>query len=106
MRIVFVLQIALLVLNIALSFIQTGSLFPRQSVISFVENTLLLLAFNIGLLWYTMRMGIKIPAGENFGEGYTRIMIPSFIFIIFADIFLTVSSLLEGGIFRDRLSKK
>ena len=37
---------------------------------------------------------------------YTRILILSFIFILFADIFFTIISLLEGGLFRGWPAKK
>ncbi len=35
-----------------------------------------------------------------------RIMLPSFLFIIAADIFFTVISIIKGGIFRGWFSKK
>jgi hypothetical protein len=33
-------------------------------------------------------------------------MVPSFVFIIFADIFFTIMSLFQGGIFRGWFAKK
>ena len=105
-RIIFEIQIGLLVLNTVLSVIQTGVLFPRDLWISFGENTLLLLYFNLGALFYFALMGRAIRKGEHFGKKYTRILIPSFIFIIFADIFFIIISVLEGGIFRGWLAKK
>ena len=45
-------------------------------------------------------MAAHISKGTDAGKRYTRIMLPSFIFILFADIFFTVISVFQGGIFR------
>ena len=105
-RIVFEIQIALLVVNTVLSVIQTGVLFPKDLWISFGENAALLLYFNLGALFYFALMGRAIHKGVCLGKKYTRILIPSFIFILFADIFFIIISLFEGGIFRGWLAKK
>ena len=105
-RILFVVQIGLLALNMLLSFTRTGNLFPSDALISFAENALLLLFFNLGVLFYLFQMGAAIRKGGFFGKKYTRILIPSFIFILFADIFFIIISTFEGGIFRGWLAKK
>ena len=105
-RILFVVDIALLLLNIVLSVSQTGNFFPRESFISFAENAVLLLFFNLGVLYFLIRMAMAIRKKASCGKGYTRILIPSFVFIVFADIFFIIASVLEGGIFRGWLSKK
>ena len=105
-RIVFEIQIVLLAVNTVLSVIQTGVLFPKDLWISFGENALCLLYFNLGALFYFALMGRAIRKGAYFGKKYTRILIPSFIFIVFADIFFIIFSLFGGGIFRGWLAKK
>ena len=105
-RIIFIVQIALLVLNTVLSAVQTGNFFPEKAWLSFAENTALLLYFNLGVLFYLSGMGRAIGKGAAFGKKYTRILIPSFVFILFADIFFIIISLLQGGIFRGWLAKK
>ena len=104
--IVFVVQTAILILNIVLSAAQTGNFFPRETWISYLENALLLLFFNSGVLFYIGGMGTAIRKGIYFGKKYTRIMIPSFVFIIFADIFFIIISAFEGGLFRGWLARK
>ena len=47
-----------------------------------------------------------INNGEICGEKYTRILIPSCVFILFADIFFVIISIFEGGMFRGWLRKK
>ena len=105
-RIVFEVQIGLLLLNVLLSVIQKGDFFPKDAFWSFGENALYLLFFNAGLLAYLIRMGRFIRKGGCAGKKYTRILVPSFLFILFADIFFIIVSLLKGGVFRGWLSKK
>ncbi|MBQ6222623.1 MAG: hypothetical protein IJJ44_08435 [Solobacterium sp.] len=105
-RILFVVEIVLLVLNTVLSVLNTGDFFPKDAWISFGENAALLLYFNLGVLYYLIHMGHCIRTGTFSGKKYTRILIPSFVFIIFADIFFIITSVLEGGIFRGWLSRK
>ena len=105
-RILFIVEIALLALSIVLSVVKTGNFFPKESWISFAENTALLLYFNLGVLFYLAGMGNAIRKGSFFGKKYTRILIPSFVFILFADIFFIIISVFEGGIFRGWLAKK
>ena len=105
-RILFVVDIALLVLNTVLSGAQTGNFFPVSAWLSFAENAALLLYFNLGVLFFLVRMGRCMKDGSFNGTKYTRILIPSFIFIIFADIFFIITSLFEGGVFRGWLARK
>lgn len=105
-RILFIVDIVLLVLNTVLSVVNTGNFFPKEAWLSFLENAVLLLYFNLGVLFYLSGMGRAIRKGSYFGKKYTRILIPSFIFILFADIFFIIISVLEGGIFRGWLAKK
>ena len=105
-RILFIVDIAMLTLNIVLSVLNTGNFFPKESWLSFAESAALLLYFNLGVLFYLAGMGRAIRKGSFFGKKYTRILIPSFVFILFADIFFIIISVLEGGIFRGWLAKK
>ena len=106
MRIVFYVQIGLLFLNIFLSGTQTGNWLPIDAFTNFITQALIIGFLNLGVFLYTSRMGRAINRRESCGEKYTRILIPSFVFIIFADIFFTIFSIFEGGFFRGWLSKK
>ena len=105
-RILFVVDIVLLLVNIVLSAVHTGNFFPKDAWISFGESAALLLYFNLGVLFYLIRMGSFIRKGACSGKKYTRILIPSFIFILFADAFFIIISFFEGGLFRGWLAKK
>ena len=105
-RILFAVDVALLLLNTLLSVVNTGKLFAKGAWISFGENAALLLFFNLGVLYCLGRMGRHIRRASFSGKKYTRILLPSFVFILFADIFFVIISLFEGGLFRGWLAKK
>ncbi|MCM1499347.1 MAG: hypothetical protein NC124_12850 [Clostridium sp.] len=105
-RIVFVVQIGLLFLNMLLNGIQNGNFFPADALINFAEQALVLAFLNLGVFFYIIKMGLAINRGKFFGKKYTRIMVPSFVFILFADIFFIIISIFQGGIFRGWLAKK
>ncbi|MCM1537057.1 MAG: hypothetical protein NC254_01520 [bacterium] len=105
-RLVFVIQVGLLFLNILLNGIQNGNFLPVSAFRNFAEQALVLIFLNLGVLFDTIRMGAAMNKGKFFGKKYTRIMVPSFVFIIFADIFFTVISAFQGGIFRGWLARK
>ena len=106
MRIVFYVQVGVLFLNLFLSGTQTGNWLPVEAFTNFITQALTIGFLNLGVFWYSLRMGKAIGKGEICGEKYTRILIPSFVFILFADIFFVIFSVFEGGIFRGWLSKK
>ncbi len=105
-RIVYLVQIGLLLVNILLNLINTGSFYARGALSNFAQNTAVILFLNLGVLWYIGRLGRFLRRGESAGKKYTRILVPSFLFILFADIFFVIFSILEGGIFRGWLAKK
>lgn len=106
LRIVFLVQVGILLLNFVLSGVQYGNWFPVGALSNFATQALTIGFFNLGVLWYTLRMGIAINKGTSTHNRYTRILIPSFVFILFADIFFVIISFFEGGLFRGWLSKK
>ena len=105
-RIGFIVEFVLLLVNMLLSGFQTGNFFPEAVLINFAENMLILLFLNCGVLLYLFQMAKTVRHGTFFGKKYTRIMLPSFVFIIFADIFFIIVSIIKGGIFRGWLAKK
>lgn len=105
-RIVFIIQIGILFLNILLSGIQYGDFLPVLALKNFAEQALTLLFFNLGVLFYVLQMGMAINKGRFFGKRYTRILIPSFLFIPIADLFFLLISTIKGGLFHGWLAKK
>ena len=105
-RILFTVDIGLLLLNTLLSAVNTGDFFPESAWASFGESALILIYFNLGVAAYLARMGGFIRKGGVSGKKYTRILIPSFVFILFADIFFIIVSFIKGGMFKGWLAKK
>ncbi|MCD7737212.1 MAG: hypothetical protein LUI07_09685 [Lachnospiraceae bacterium] len=107
-QILFTVNVAVLLLNVLPSGILYGNFLPTEPFMSFAVNTFVLLFLNLGVLYNVFQMGRAINRGsrEHFGNKYTRIMLPSLLFILIADIFFTVISVFSGGIFRGWLSPK
>lgn len=100
MRIMFFVYLGIFLLNIV-----SGSAL-QDSLIELAKQWGAVLFFHIGVLFYNIGMGSAISKGREFGVKFTRAMMPSFIFIIVADIFFILISVFKGGIFRGWLSKK
>ena len=99
MRIMFLVYLGLFVLNTI-----TAGL--TASLPIFAEQCLVVLFFSMGAFFYCFRMGIAVNKGAACGVKFTRILLPSFLFILAADIFFIIISVFQGGIFRGWLSRK
>lgn len=106
LRIMFFVYLGIFALNIISVGTQTGNWLTMETVLSFLEQLCVILFFNLGVFFYSFRMGIAINKSANCGVKFTRVLLPSFIFILVADIFFTIISVFQGGIFRGWLAKK
>jgi hypothetical protein len=106
MTIILLVQIALFVIMSVLQGMQSGIWFPADDVLNLVENIAVVILLQVAIFWDVFRMGIFINRGKSAGKKYTRILLPSFVFILFADVFFLIFSVLEGGIFRGWLRAK
>lgn len=100
--ILFAVFLGCLLLNMLLS----GRVFAVEAWKCFAVQTGVLLFLNGGVLFYASQMGRCIAKGAFFGKKYTRILLPSLVFILFADLFFLISSIFQGGFFRGWLGKK
>ena len=99
MRIMFLVYAGLFVLNTVMS-----GLTAALPVLA--EQLVVVLFFSLGAFFYCLRMGRAVNKGAACGVKFTRILLPSFLFILAADIFFVIISILQGGIFRGWLSRK
>ena len=106
MRLVFRLQIFILLARILFNGFFYTNWLPQKALFSFARSTLVIFFFNVGVFLFTYLMGIAINRGKSIKNRYTRIMIPSFIFIPIAAIFFFVFSVIKGGIFKGWLKRK
>lgn len=102
-RIMISVMFGLMLLNMALSAIQGENVL--EPVRSFGISLLEAVLFACGIIAYAVRLALHINKGTDAGKRYTRIMVPSFIFILFADIFFLIISVFQGGIFRGWFSR-
>ncbi len=102
-RIMITVMFGLMILNVLLSAVQGQDILDpvRSFGISIGE----LLVLCCGIIVFGVRLAHHINKGTDAGKRYTRIMLPSFVFILFADVFFIIISVLQGGIFRGWLSR-
>jgi multimeric flavodoxin WrbA len=102
-RIMLTVLLGLTLLNVILGMIQGEN--PWEPVKSFAISAGELLLLACGIIVLMLRLTLHVNRGTDAGKRYTRIMVPSFLFILFADIFFTILSVLQGGMFRGWLSR-
>lgn len=102
-RIMITVMFGLMLLNVLMNAVRGEDLL--DPVISFGKSLLGLVILACGIIAYGIRLAVHINKGTDAGKKYTRIMVPSFLFILFADIFFFIISVLQGGIFRGWFSR-
>ena len=102
-RIMISVFFGVMILNVCLCAVQGRNVL--EPVRSFGVSVGELLLLCCGIIAFTVRLAVHINKGTDAGKRYTRIMLPSFVFILFADIFFTIISILQGGIFRGWFSR-
>ena len=102
-RIMITVVFGLTLLNVLFNALQGRD--ALDPVWSFGRSLLVLLILACGIIAYTVRLAAHINKGTDAGKKYTRIMLPSFVFILFADIFFIIISVLQGGFFRGWFSR-
>ena len=102
-RIMITVMFGLTLLNILFRAFQGGNILEPVRSFGISVGELLLLC--CGIIAYSVRLALHISKGTDAGKRYTRIMLPSFVFILFADIFFTILSVFHGGFFRGWFSR-
>jgi len=97
-RIMITVTFGLTLLSVLVNAVQGGDVL--EPVCSFGRSLLVLLVLACGIIAYGVRLAVHVNKGTDAGKKYTRIMLPSFVFIVFADLFFLIVSVLQGGIFR------
>ncbi len=106
MRILLIVFLGIAVLRTLISLMNEGMIFPVRPWIVYGKQILEVLALGCGIITFDIWLAVCINRKKEYGKHYTRIMLPSFVFIIVADIFFTIISVFQGGIFRGWFSKK
>lgn len=80
--------------------------FSMSKLQDFGIDVLEILILGCGIICFDIGLAYCINSRKVYGKHYTRIMLPSFVFILCADIFFAIISLFQGGIFRGWFAKK
>ena len=106
MRIMIVVFLGITVLKMILTGIDTGNFTEMGYIYGFLEDLAVVLLLGSGIIIFDIWLAFCINRKKEYGKHYTRIMLPSFVFIICADLFFTITSIVKGGVFRGWFSKK
>lgn len=106
LKVILMIETGIFLLSILISGILYSNWFPGDAIQSFLFMLLIISFFHSGVIFYMIKMGLKVNKGNGFGENYTRILLPSFLFILIADVFFIIVSLFKGGLFKGWLQRK
>ena len=87
LKAVLMIECGIFLLSIFISGVLYANWFPGDAIQSFLFALLVIFFFHAGAIFYMMKMGLKVNEGTAFGEKFTRILLPSFLFILIADVF-------------------
>lgn len=76
----------------------TGTAIELSSWIPLLENAGIYLFFNCGVFYYMVQLSMRVRRLQKMKNCYTRVMVPAFLFIPMADIFMTIAALFNGKI--------
>ena len=106
MRIMIVVFLGITALKLVITGINTGNFMEMSYIYGFLEDFAVVLLLGSGIIIFDIWLASCIRRKKTYGKHYTRIMLPSFVFIICADLFFIIISIVKGGIFRGWFSKK
>ena len=93
--IVYPVLIALSIVQIAVSFLTAGSV-PPDMLYTLAIQAGSWLFFNSGVLFCLARLSAAVHKRKTVKSRYTRVLLPSFLFVPIADLFMILSSLFCG----------
>jgi len=85
-----------LAIGVIINVVNRSPAINNGMVISFTHSMLFWLFYNSGLFLYTFLLAWAIKRKKPVKNRYTRAMVPSFLFLLFADIFMVLSALFHG----------
>ena len=106
LKVVLMIECGIFLLSVFISGILYANWFPSDVIQGFLFALLVIFFFHAGAIFYMMKMGSNVKKGAAFGEKYTRILLPSFLFILVADAFFIIASLFKGGLWKGWLQRK
>lgn len=93
--IVYPILVGVILLQMALAFFTTSTV-PSELWCSLAIQICTWLFLNSGMLFCMARLSAAVRGRKPLANQFTRVMIPSFLFISIANIFMILSSLFQG----------
>lgn len=86
------------IVMILINFIRYGMGEPAafSDWLPLIKNMSIYLFFNIGVIYCMIRLSVSVRRIQRTKNRYTRIMVPAFLFIPMADVFMILTSLFQG----------
>jgi hypothetical protein len=95
LSIVYPIIFTIYILNIVVNLIN-GNVISGEMWIPLLKNVLIYLFLNSGMIYCMIRLASHLRKQETTKNRYTRVMVPSLLFIVCADIFMFLTSLFNG----------
>jgi hypothetical protein len=96
--VILLLSIIQFVIGILINIFSGKPAVNNTLLLSFSRSMIIWLFFSSGMLFYGFILARAIKKQKVIKNKYTRAMVPSFVFIIFADIFMALEALFHGKI--------
>ena len=97
--VILLLNMILFIISISVNIIFGEPAINDASLINFIRSMILWLFLSSGMLFQKFVIAYAIKKRKSIKNKHTRPMVPSFVFLIFASIFMILSGLFHGKIF-------
>jgi hypothetical protein len=94
--IILLLSVLQFVIGIFINIVSGRPAVDNIALSGFIHSLIIGLFFSAGMLFYEFIFSWAIKNKKSIKNKYTRVMLPSFIFIIVADVFMALSALFNG----------
>jgi hypothetical protein len=84
------------VISILINIVSGKPAINNALLVSFIRSMIIWLFYSSGMLFYEFILARAIKKQKVIKNKYTRAMVPSFIFLVFADIFMILDALFHG----------
>jgi hypothetical protein len=93
---ILLLAAAEFIVRVSMNLFAGNPLFQHKAFVSLLRNVAIWAIFDIGMLACIFRLAAAVKRRQTIPDMYTRAMVPAFVFVFFADVYMAVLGLLHG----------